>query len=91
MVENSVIADRGEDYNFISVTMVRDIRQKILFVGTIVQIPVHVYRGNTGEQCLTCSKALIFGEYLQIRHSSSLILRNIEWKIIKDSIGTPKR
>lgn len=38
---------------------------------------------------VACSKKVTLDVYLKIRHGSSLVLRNIEWKVAKEDVSVP--
>lgn len=48
-----------------------------------------MYRDVTGNPCITCYCTVKSDVFLQIRHGTSLVLRNITWRVTKEQIKTP--
>lgn len=88
-VEKDLMADQGADANFIDEQLLEQIQKETPSTKITQYNAEQVYRGVTGEPCLTCSKKVIMDVYLKIRHGSSLVLRNIEWKVARENIAIP--
>lgn len=76
-VESDLMADQVADPNFISVELLRRIKRNQPDVVEEALRPHQVYRGVTGDPCLTCYFTVKVDAFLLIRHGKSLILRNI--------------
>lgn len=50
--------------------------------------PPHIYKGLSGKICVRCTKQVLLNVHLKIRHGSSLLLKNIVWKIAGEYISS---
>lgn len=82
-VEVDLMADQGADANFISKSLLRKIEQNLPDIQKQTLNPNPIYRGVTGDPCLTCHTCIKLDKIPQIRHGTSLILRNVMWKVGK--------
>lgn len=88
-IDTTLMADQGADANFMSARLFKEILQKMEKVHEKSLQPPQIYRGITGDPCLTCERAADMDVFLKIRHGSSLILRKINWKITNEDIPSP--
>lgn len=51
--------------------------------------PSQIYRGVTGDPCLTCNGQVKLDVLLRVRQVSNLVLRNVQWKVTKEHIHIP--
>ena len=79
--EATVLADQGADINLIS----KELFQSIIETGGNFKVsnlvPPQIFSGVGSNATITCSKKIVADINLIIRHGSSLILRNILWKV----------
>lgn len=88
-LETELLADQGADVNFISSRQFKEIQQKKPTIHPKALLPTQIYRSVTGNPCLICKMSVDMNVFLQIRHASSLILRNVSWKITEEEIPSP--
>lgn len=88
-LECEVMADQGADANFISEHLASSVEHEMGNTLWTHLNPAQIYRGVTGESCLTCNGQLKLDIFLRVRHGSILIIRNIEWKVTKENIHIP--
>lgn len=88
-IETKVMADQGADANFISAKLLDEIKQKMGNIQQQTWNPPQTFRGVTGDPCLTCASSVKLNVFLQIRHGTRLVLRNIQWKVTKEDITLP--
>lgn len=80
------MADHDADGHFISSRMFKEIQEKIGNVDPKRLEPSHIFRGATRDPFLTCDRAANMDVFLHVRHGSSLIPRNMNWKMTKEEI-----
>lgn len=87
-VEALVLADQGADINLISTELFDSI------IGTggnfrvTKLVPPQAYKGVGSNASITCSKKIEADVHLRIRHGSSLLLRNVVWKVCDEEKST---
>lgn len=86
-VEIEILVDQGANVNFISESLQNEILTKMPGAKPTSFKNDREFRSVTGEPCLTCSEKITLVVYLKIRHGTSLFLRKIEWKVVKESIS----
>lgn len=77
-IESSVMADERADADFISAILLNKFQQKLGSIQMESVNPPQLFRGVTGGLCLSCSNTFKLDVYLQIRHGTWLLLRNIQ-------------
>lgn len=87
-VESNLMTDQGADAYFISSSLLEKIQQSLPSIQKEQLGPSQIYRGITGDPCLTCHHSVKLDEFLQTRQGISLLLRNITWRVTEDNIRT---
>lgn len=81
MAETKLMADEGADAKFIFESLLETIIKNAFSVVLERLRRSQVYRNVSGDPCLTCHLLVKSDVFLHIRHGTSLILRNIIWKV----------
>lgn len=80
-VECLVLTDQGSDTNLIS-SSVFEAMKKAGFKGKVtILVPPHKYQGVSKENVITCRRKITADLNLRIRHGTSLLIRNITWRV----------
>lgn len=88
-IEINMMADRGTDVYFMYSKMWNQVHEKTFDLPTTGLDPPLLYRGVTGDPCLTCERSVKIDVFLQTKHGSSFILKIISWKVTKEGLPTP--
>lgn len=68
--------------NNMSRRLLEKIQNNVPDIETTALEPVQCFKGVTEEHSVICELEVKFDVLLRIRHGSSLILRNIVWKLV---------
>lgn len=83
------MADLSADADIISVSVLEKIRTDVPIISSKRLSLSQMYRNITGELSITCNQPVKQDVSIQITHSTSLILRNVIWKVTKEKLQTP--
>lgn len=83
------MADQGADANLMSVLLFKEIQEEMPDRRPIGLHPAQNYRSVAGKPCLSCNQKVKIDIFLRIRHGSHLTVRNVVWKVSKESFETP--
>lgn len=87
--ESNVIAAQGANASFILASFLEKLKELLTSRPEEKHGPSLIYRNVSVDPCITCAKLVFLDVFLQIRHRSSLILRNVNWKITNENRTTP--
>lgn len=80
-VEAVVLTDQGSDTNLISKTLLNKLQEAGARLSVSNLTSPHIYSGVGGNGKVTCKQSLKADVLLKIRHATSLLLRNVEWRV----------
>lgn len=87
-IEADIMADQRADANIMSKRLMMRIQREMPELQPVALCSAQVYKSVTGEPCVTCNWEVSMDVFLRIRHGSSLILRNVLWKVADENITT---
>lgn len=87
VVETEIMADQGADANIVSWQLWDKIQKKMRNTRATILNPEQTHREVTGDPCLTCNKEVGQDRFLKVRLCSSIILRNMKWRVSKEDIA----
>lgn len=83
------MADQGADANFISASFLEEIKN-YLPSWQMEELSLSlIFPSVTEDPCIMCAQSIFLDVFLQIRHGTSLIPRNINWKLTDEDLKTP--
>lgn len=88
-IHTHVMTDECADADFISAKMMKKIDEKMVNLLNLRLKATLICKGVIGEPCMTCEESFNTDVYLHVGRVSSLILRNINYKITKEKSSTP--
>lgn len=84
-----VMADHGAFANFISSKFLQKLMKESDSFRSQDLKPTQTYWNLAGDTCLKCHQFVKLDVHLQIRHGTSLLLRNITWKGTVEELQIP--
>lgn len=87
-LEVELLADHGAGVNFTSEIVLKEIEQKLLKNLNEPVNPAQLYREVRGGPCLSYHGIVKLDVILETRQGTSIMLRNIKCKVVKDDIKT---
>lgn len=85
-VESAVMADQGADTNVMSTTVFDMVIEEVPKTKVVDLEPPRRYSAWTGDP-VVCHKKITADVELRIRHGAKLVLRAVEWEVVKTVTG----